>query len=427
MTAERFVLLGLARARSDWFRALGAWSTSAAVPADFTKCVSAEELRAHLAGGRVWSAALLDGGLPATDRDLLHAVREAGVVPIVVEAAGVSREWVSLGAVAVLPATVTREQLLDVLGAHASMVGVQASAADEPGANADHQESLAPVAVLCGAGGTGVSTSAIALAQDLARTEQRPVVLADLCLRAEQAMLHDARDIVPGVQELVDSHRGRSPTADEVHALTYRVVERGYHLLLGLRRARYWTAVRPRSFEVAFASLRRAFGVVVCDVTADFEGEHDSGSLEVEERNVMARTALRQAAVVFVVGTCDTKGVHALVRTLGEITAAEVPEDRIVPVLNRAPRSPRARAALARSVGELSGARSLSTPVFLPRRNVDEALHDGISLPGALAGTLGGAFRATCARASSAHASAPASGLVRPGSLGAWSPQSAEG
>ncbi|MDP9419863.1 MAG: hypothetical protein M3P53_06925, partial [Actinomycetota bacterium] len=39
--------------------------------AEFVKCVSAEELRARLASGRPFSAALVDATLPAFDRDLV--------------------------------------------------------------------------------------------------------------------------------------------------------------------------------------------------------------------------------------------------------------------------------------------------------------------------------------------------------------------
>ena len=36
-----------------------------------------------------------------------------------------------------------------------------------------------------------------------------------------------------------------------MRALTFAVVERRYHLLLGLRRARYWSTLRRTSFEAA--------------------------------------------------------------------------------------------------------------------------------------------------------------------------------
>src|SRR5439155_20792156 len=132
------------------------------------------------------------------------------------------------------------------------------------------------------------------------------------------------------------------------------VVERRYHLLLGLRRARFWATLRPRAFEAGFDSLRRAYQVVVCDTDADVEGEDDGGSIEVEERNVMTRTACARADVVFVVGLPSMKGLHSLVRVVHDLVAFGVPAGRVVPVLNRAPRSPRTRAGATAALADLA-------------------------------------------------------------------------
>src|SRR6185436_194832 len=125
----------------------------------------------------------------------------------------------------------------------------------------------------------------------------------------------------PGLQEVVDAHRSGWPADDELRTLLFHVVDRHYQLLLGLRRARYWSTLRPRAFDAAFESLRRLFGVTVCDITADFEGERDGGSVDVEERNHVARATVGLADVVFVVARPGVKGMHALVRVLGELAA----------------------------------------------------------------------------------------------------------
>ena len=78
MAGARFVLLGLAQVRSDWFREVSQWATTGAIAAEFVKCVSAEEVRARLAGGRQFSALLVDASLPSLDRDLIDTVQAAG-------------------------------------------------------------------------------------------------------------------------------------------------------------------------------------------------------------------------------------------------------------------------------------------------------------------------------------------------------------
>jgi Mrp family chromosome partitioning ATPase len=436
--AERFVVLGLAPARSVWFRNLGHWSTSGALAAEFVKCVSAEEVGARLASGRPFSALVADAGLPAVDRDLLGAARAAGCAPFVVDDGRASRDWPSLGAAAVLAPTFSRDELASLLGAHARPIarGEARSGDLEPPAVPSPPGWRCPVAAVTGPGGTGVSTAAIALAQALGDDARHDglVCLADLRLHAEQAMLHDAGDVLPSLQELVEAHRAGQPTPEEVRAQAFAVVARNYHLLLGLRQARFWAALRRRAFEATFDSLQGAYRVVVCDVDADLEGESDGGSIDVEERHVMTRTAMERADAVFAVGLPSMKGVHALVRVVSDALAFGVPPERVVPVVNCAPRSPRSRAALAATLAELVApavaraggfpGRGAAAPVFLPERKVEEALLDGARVPSTLGAPLAGAFGAILDRAAPGMASVPE--RVRPGSLGHWAEPEAE-
>ena len=123
---------------------------------------------------------------------------------------------------------------------------------------------------------------------------------------------------MPGVQELVEAHRAGTPSIEQVRALLFDGPQ-PYQLLLGLRRHRDWAVVRPRSFLAALDSLRRTFTAVVADIDADVEGEDECGSIEVEERNVMARTVAEHADVVVVTGLPGVKGLRSLVRTIAEL------------------------------------------------------------------------------------------------------------
>jgi hypothetical protein len=427
MAGDRYVLLGLARPRVDWFRAVGQWSTSAALPAEFLKCVSVEELRIRLGSGRPYSAVLLDAGMAAVDRDLLDTARDAGCAVLVVDDGHARHDWLSLGASVVLPAALDRDLLIEALADHAPTVGRGgASPLDGPPSTPPLRPGRALLAVVCGPGGTGASTGAAALAQGLgSQGPSRGVVLVDLARHAEQAMLHDVRDVVPGIQELVEAHRSGRPSAEDVRALDLRRGRAALPPAPGLRQARSWTTVRARSFEASLTSLRSTFGAVVCDVTADFESEDDGGSADVEERNLMARTAVRSADVVFAVGRPGVKGVHALVRVLADLAGAGVPPARTVPVFNAAPRHPRARAELAAALAELAvpvpGSQRLVGPLFLPVRKVEAALRDAVLLPAPLPAMLAGAFGAVVERCGPA-ADLSQQGLerVEPGAIGHW-------
>lgn len=137
----------------------------------------------------------------------------------------------------------------------------------------------------------------------------------------------------------------------------------------------------------------------------------------------MARTAVEQADVVFAVGRPGVKGTHALVRVLGELAALGVDAERIVPVVNAAPRHPRLRAETTAALAELAapvlGDGGTPSPVFLPERRVEEALRDAVGLPAPLPAVLAGAFAATVGGlGATGRRPGPDPVLVAPGSLG---------
>jgi hypothetical protein len=420
---ERYVVVGLANARATWFSEVARWSTSAALPAEFVKCVSVEEVRARLGAGRTLSAAIVDARVPGVDRDLVALARDQGVVVLVVDDVAGGRDWHALGAAAVLPPDFGRGELLDALDGHATRI-CRGDTVDLAVAAEHAGGPRGSLVAVVGAGGVGVSVVAMALAQALAQDgAPGSVVLADLALHADQAMLHDAGDIAPGVQELVESHRTGHPSADEVRRATFAVDDRDYRLLLGLRRHRDWTAIRPRVFEAALDGLRRAFGVVVADVDADLEGEGECGSVDVEERNAMARTAVRSAGVVVVVGLPGPKGVRDLSRTARDVVALGTSPGDVVTVVNRAPRNPRARAEIESTVAALTPGTDLAAPVLVPeRRRFDELLRDAARLPVAMGEPVAAAVRLLLARPTRPghDARAPEPVAVVPGSLGRW-------
>lgn len=440
MTGERYVLLGLAPARAPWFAAVAQWSTSATIAAEFIKCVSAHEVRARLASGRRHSALIVDVASPTFDRDVVDAARSV-LTPVIAVRGPRSPGFAAsdLGVVAELPADFSRDDLLAVLASHCQPIG---RGDHLPPALAESTPSvwLGQLVTVCGAGGTGSSTLAIALGQGLAADLRhgRRVLLADLARRADQAMLHDAQDLGPGAQELVEAHRLGRPSVDEIWRLTFDVPRRGYRLLLGLRRPEAWSSLRPRAIDASIAGLRRSFHIIVADVTGDFEGEAEGGSVDVEERNHLARSAVLHSSAVVAVGGSGMKGVHSLAGLVRSLTAIGVSPGRIVPVINRSPRNPRARAELARALARLlsadrgggpfgdtgfgrGGHTALAGPVHVPERKLEDALRDGAPLPGAVVDPIVLAVRAVIERQMDTTPAQPGPTLIAPGSLGQWS------
>jgi len=385
VSSQRWVVLGLAHPRADWFSELARWATSAAAPIEFVKCMSAQEARVRLSSGRAHSAMLVGDRASGFDRDLVESARAAGTAVIVVDPAA-HRDWSDLGVSGVLHTPFGRSELVAALQQHATPVPTTESrVAEVPTALGTWRGQLVAVT---GPGGAGKSTCAMALAQTLAARagNKGMVLLADLALNAELAMLHDARDVVPGVQEMVDAHRGGRMTVERTRSLVFDTGDRGYHLLLGLRRHRDWTAIRRKSFEAALDTLLRSYRIVVADITADFEGDSETGSLDVADRNLMSRAVAERADAVVVVGTHGVKGIHSLARSIRELLANQVEPARIVTIINRAPRHPSKRAddalALASLVQPADGAHALTGPLFIPeRKDLEAALRDASRLP----------------------------------------------
>ena len=436
MSADRYRLLGLARPRATWFRDLSRWATSAALPVEFVKCVATDELLARLQSGRIFSAVVLDSGLSTLDRDLIDVAREAGAAVIVIDDGHTRRDWPALGADAVLPDTLDRGLLLATLVACAPPL----SGPDLEGGTVVPSPAVGwrgRLIAVTGPAGGGRSTVAMALAQGLSAPVDQTgmVVLADLALHADQALLHDAGDVMPGVQELTEAHRRGVPSVHDIIGLTFALDERGYHLLLGLRRHRDWTVLRGRSVEAAIDGLLRAYRLVVADVDADVEGDDEVGSVDVEDRNLLARSTARRADLVVVSAPPTLVGLRRLVVTIDDLRRLGVDPTHVLPVINRSPRRGRHRAEITLAVAELSRSahadlRSLPSPVFITeRRGLDDLIRSGSPLPRPLVAPVTAAVLALLDRQPliSAAIDAFEPVAVTPGSLGSWAEHEAAG
>jgi hypothetical protein len=257
-------------------------------------------------------------------------------------------------------------------------------------------------------------------------------LLADLALHGQQGLLHDAGDVVPGLSELVESHRNATLGPEEVRRLCFEVAGRGYDLLLGLRRHRDWTALRPRALLTALDGLRQSYRMVIAEVDADVEGEAECGSVDIEDRNMLARTTLRAADLVVVVGQSGLCGLHTQLRVIRDLVELQVDPARVVPVVNRAPRNPRSRADISRALAQLleaslPGVRLAANAVFVPeRRRLDGVLRDGLVPPPVVVAPIAETVRALVEAMPGDGLTAPVGSgadepvAVVPGSIGAW-------
>jgi Mrp family chromosome partitioning ATPase len=313
-----------------WPRAVARWGSGATLPLDATTCVSADELRALVVDAAV-DLAIVEAGLPGVDRVLADDVRRTGTALAVVTTPTLTAAAERLDPDALLPADFGAQALAAVLQAHAR-TRARPRPTPGPGPGPASEESPELVAVT-GPGGTGASTVAQALAAQ--RAGLGPVVLADLALEADQHLRHGVAPGHDGVFELAEALR-HAPAA--AIAVPIAPQPAGYDLLCGLRRRQEWTILCGSVAEHVLASLLPRGGLIIADIDADLDGRVESGSLDLEERNGLARVVATRASTIVVVGRWSTTGVHRLARTLLDFEAHGIPRDRLLPVLNHAPK-----------------------------------------------------------------------------------------
>jgi len=390
---DRFVVMGVTHLRSPWFDEVARWATGGTIAIDFVKCVGVAEVAQRLRGGAACSAVLIDAAAPGLDRDLLTAIRRSGAALICVTDPRVQRPAPTLPHITLLPPTFGPEELITTLAAVAQPVSwrtVDRAAEIVPGPvtpEAGTRRAVGRVVAVCGRGGAGSSVISMALAQQLSLRPDGAgsVGLADLTLNGDLACYHDAVDVIPGVQEFVEAHRHGSPGRSNSASMLHEVPERGYALLLGLRRRHDWTVIQPAATAAALDSLAGWFRWTVCDITADFETEEQTGSVDVEERHSLALGATGRADVVVAVGVPTMKGVRDLVRLIDDLVATGVDPASIQPAVNHSPRSRNARAEIAGALGTLCVHPPKASPVYVwTRRGLDTGLRCADRLPSAV-------------------------------------------
>lgn len=328
------MVAAVARPAAPWLADLREWASAAHPSVDLVICRTARELQALQPGSGPLSAAVLDGRWFAVDRQLLVDLGRQRVRTLVVDDdRHQAASWIGLGASQVLRSDGLRAHLDAALADGTRRLGPAASLVRRRGT----------LIAVVGGSGAGTSTVAGALAQELAAPSARRVVLADLALHAHQALLHGIRPPAPGLPELVEAHRRAALPPSAVLDLTHVITSRGYRLLPGLRHHRQWTTLAAAPVQAALSGLLAAATHVVADIDADLEGEADTGSLDVEDRNLLARSAVALAEVVVAIARPTPTGLADLTVLVDDLRRAGVAPDRVVVAITTSTDHPRVR------------------------------------------------------------------------------------
>lgn len=276
-------------------------------------------------------AALIEAGAGGIDPHLIGFLRGRCTV-VVVDGRPTRPAWEAIGATVLLetpPDEASLQAALDRADRGSPRPGPTGGAPAAEGAI---------IAVIAASGGGG-ATTATALARALAATRSDlagsgdggGIVLADLTLDAPHRALHGLDPDRTGLPELVESSRFGAPSAVPVAGALHSLGP-GLALLPGLRHHHDWVSVGEAAASSVLRALRAHAEVVVAHVDRDLEGESDTGSYDIEDRNVLARTAVRAADLLVLAGRGDSAGQHGLLAALAALEAFRFAPERTLAV-----------------------------------------------------------------------------------------------
>lgn len=330
------------------------------------RCVDVAELIAVAQTGDV-AVAAVDLSVPGLDVETVRAVHAAGV------------RVVGLG-----PADRASALGADAVGASDDVVSAlrtvrlradDGPAADEPPDPTD-DEAEPPrdglvVAVWGPQGAPGRSTVALALADAMARTGRRCVLVDADTSGGAQAQQLGLLDEVSG---LMAACRVANQGHEEHVEDHLQVVRDGLAVLTGLPRPDMWVHVRAAPLERVLRRLADTHDAVVVDVASCLEAPDGPGG----GRDQATVTTLQVADVVVVVGRADPVGLTRLVRGLHDLRDV-VPDDPVVALNQVRDSIGWSVEQLASTVHRLAGVRPL---VALPQDGptVDTAALRGATL-----------------------------------------------
>ena len=388
MRAATFSLVTVAPPRTDWITRLTAWSNEGSLGVEVIRCISLEELRARIGSIQRFSAAIIDESMIGLDRDLLMLARETGCATIVITKGIARHDWESLGGSGTITDPFGPEDLLHALRCwaeptdrhdlHRPTEVLTTDTIDAPTAP------LAPLVAVVGAGGTGTSTAAAALAQGFSAT--LAVTLVDAALDGSLALMLGSTNLTPSLQQLVEAHRLATPAPEDLVSFLHPCPHHHFFLVPGLRRHRDWTSLGTHAVGASVVSLRRTCQLLIADIDPDFEGESETGSFDIGDRNSLSRIITRSADAILVTGRPDLVGVSRLVRIISDLIELGVGAGRIRIVMlgggRRALGTGETRRAIEQLLRELQPSHNPPPTAFLDfPKGLDSLLLDARPLP----------------------------------------------
>jgi Flp pilus assembly CpaE family ATPase len=214
------------------------------------------------------------------------------------------------------------------------------------------------IAVWGPTGAPGRTTTAITLADELARLDQRSLLVDGGVAAAVLGLLDES----PGLVAACRQAQSRRLDVEGLAGLCWQVSDQ-LRVLTGISRADRWPELRSTALRSVLTVARALADYTVVDVGFALETDEElSFDTLAPRRNGATLAVLEEADLVLAVGSADPIGVQRLVRGLGELRAVAI-DTPVWIVLNRVRRSAvpgnpevELNAALRRFVGQTCAA-----------------------------------------------------------------------
>jgi Flp pilus assembly CpaE family ATPase len=361
------------------------------------RCVDVVELLAVAGSGQA-VAALVDAQLRRLDADVVDRLDAGGVAVVGVTAPGLETDLQRLrtagvkffvpsdaeaavfaaviqSAVAALPGkagtghafadpafatgalTGEHQQPSPTAGLGAAPQGLGVSAGQAPSPATDRRPGKV-VAVWGPTGAPGRSTTAMTLADELARLGQQSLLVDADVYGGVAGALFGLLDESPGLVAACRQAQSRRLDVESLAGLCWQVSSE-LRVLTGISRADRWPEVRSTALRSVLTVARVLAEYVVVDLGFALETDEElSYDTMAPRRNGATLAALEESDLILAVGSADPIGMQRLVRGLSELRAAGIETPAWI-VLNRVRRGAVAgnaetelNAALQRFVGQ---------------------------------------------------------------------------
>lgn len=237
------------------------------------------------------------------------------------------------------------------------------------------------IAVWGPTGAPGRTTTATTLADEIARLEQRSLLIDADVYGGVAASMFGLLDESPGLVAACRQAQSRRLDVEGLAGLCWQMGA-GLRVLTGISRADRWPELRSTALQTVLTVARALADYTVVDVGFALEADEElSFDTLAPRRNGATLAVLEEADLILAVGSADPIGIQRLVRGLGELRAASF-DTPVWIVVNRVRRSALAgkpevelNAALQRFVGQ-------SCAALLPYDllSVDQAVMAGQTL-----------------------------------------------